>query len=121
MFEDNQLLDNGRFGISIGHKDSDNLLRSNVVRGNARYGVYFRDEVEGMEGNRNVLEENRIEGNGRAGAAAGIMIDGHTTGTVIRNNDIGGSVGIRIGKKAGTVTIENNRVAAPQQVEDLRQ
>ena len=31
VFEDNRLEDNGQFGISIGHKDSDNLLRGNQV------------------------------------------------------------------------------------------
>ena len=128
VFESNQLLDNDRFGISIGHKDSDNLLKSNIVRGNARHGVYFRDEALGMEGNRNVLEDNVIEDNGRAADSAGIMIDGYTTGTVIRGNVIRDTRGaaakqptaIRIGKKAGTVTIEKNKVTAKSEVEDQR-
>ena len=130
VFEANQLLDNDRFGISIGHKDSDNILRSNLVRGNGRHGIYFRNETEGMEGNRNVLEDNRIENNGRTQQAAGIMIDGFTTGTVIRGNTIADTrdsaartqgVAIRIGKKAGTVTVEKNRVTGAAEVEDLRQ
>ena len=49
------------------------------------------------------------------------MIDGYTTGTVIRNNEIGvQKVGIRIGQKAGTVTLEKNRVAGAAELEDLR-
>ncbi len=34
LFEDNTLEGNRRFGISIGHKDTDNLLRNNQVRSN---------------------------------------------------------------------------------------
>jgi hypothetical protein len=129
VFESNQLLDNGQHGISIGHKDSDNLMKSNLVRGNGRNGIYFRDEAEGMEGNRNILEDNRIENNGRKGEGAGIRIDGYTTGTVIRGNTICDTregaarkqaVGIQIGRKAGTVTLEKNRVTASSEVEDQR-
>jgi polygalacturonase len=121
IFESNQLLDNDRHGISIGHKDTDNLLRQNVVTGNGHNGVYFRNESEGMAGNRNTLEDNRIEGNGRIEPSAGIAIDGVTTGTVIRNNTINdGKGGIRIGKRAGEVTIEKNKIQAPSTVEDQR-
>jgi parallel beta-helix repeat protein len=38
--EGNRLQDNGGYGMSIGHKDSDNLVRGNTIIGNARGGVY---------------------------------------------------------------------------------
>lgn len=127
LFENNLLLDNGRFGISIGHKDSDNLLRKNVIRANGRHGVFFRDETFGMAGHRNRLEENLIENNGKTEPAAGIMIDGETEGVVIRGNIIRDTrkestqvAGIRIGKKAGTVKIEGNSIAAEKEIEDQR-
>jgi parallel beta-helix repeat protein len=128
VFEDNQLLNNGRYGISIGHKDSDNLLRRNVVRENRDHGVCFRDESAGMAAHRNRLEENLIENNGAAGAAA-IHIGGATDGIVIRGNTIRdsreadarkGSCAIRIGSKAGGVHIENNRVEGLEEVDDRR-
>jgi parallel beta-helix repeat protein len=50
LFEKNILEDNGRFGISIGHKDSDNLLLRNTVRGNHQDGIHFRNEIEGHGG-----------------------------------------------------------------------
>ena len=53
----------GRFGISIGHKDTDNLLRYNEVRAYQQDGVFFRNESEGMAGHRNRLENNVIENN----------------------------------------------------------
>ena len=130
LFEENQLLENGGFGVSIGHKDSDNLLRRNLVRGNARHGFYFRNEAEGMAGHRNRIEENTIEDNGREGEAAAIAIDGETGGTVIRGNTIRDTragdarrqrTAVRIGAKAGEVTVEGNKIEADREVEDLRQ
>jgi len=61
LFESNQLIENGRFGISIGHKDSDNLLRGNLVRLSGGHGIYFRNESEGMAGHRNRLENKEAE------------------------------------------------------------
>ncbi len=127
LFENNQLIGNGRYGISIGHKDSDNQLRKNIVRANAAHGIYFRNEPEGIAGHRNVLEANQIEDNGRKPGMAGIMIDGETHGTVIRGNTIRDTrqgeartqrTAIRIGSKAGAVIIQDNH--ADTEVEDLR-
>lgn len=127
LFENNTLLDNGRFGISIGHKDSDNLLRRNIIRANGLHGIFFRNETFGMAGHRNRLEENVIENNGKIEPAAGIMIDGETEGVVIRGNVIRDTrkkgtqvVGIRIGEKAGVVKIEDNSITAEKKVEDQR-
>jgi parallel beta-helix repeat protein len=126
LFENNALLDNGRDGISIGHKDSDNLLRGNVVEGNRRSGVLFRDESEPMAGHRNRLEKNRIFNNGGGADGVGILIDGVTNDTALIGNSIGNTnrrpavqkIPIRIGKKAGAVVLEDNDMEG--KVEDLR-
>ncbi|MBI4660484.1 MAG: right-handed parallel beta-helix repeat-containing protein [Verrucomicrobia bacterium] len=129
VFEKNLLEDNGRFGISIGHKDSDNLLRENRVRSNRQDGVFFRNESLGMAGHRNVLENNLIEDNGAGGEAAGIRIRGETTGLVFRNNVIRDTrpsqaqkqtVGIRIEEQAGHVVLEGNRIDGKLKIEDRR-
>ncbi|MBN2328039.1 MAG: right-handed parallel beta-helix repeat-containing protein [Candidatus Omnitrophica bacterium] len=129
LFENNLLEENGRFGISIGHKDSDNLLRKNQVRLNKQDGVFFRNETLGMAGHRNRLEDNIIENNGTGGEGAGIRIRGETNGTVIINNMIRDTrpperqtqtTGIRIEEKAGDVLIENNRNESKEKVIDLR-
>ncbi len=118
-FEGNELRGNGRYGISIGHKDSDNLLRGNTVIGNVNHGVYFRDEPEYTGGHRNRLEENRIYNNGTNGEGSGIYIDGETNDTVIVDNEIGNQsevgnstqrFGVVIGAKAKRVTLEGNRI-----------
>ncbi|PYJ96408.1 MAG: hypothetical protein DME23_20875, partial [Verrucomicrobia bacterium] len=129
LFEKNILENNGRFGISIGHKDSDNLLEDNQVRSNHQDGVYFRNESEGMAGHRNRLENNLIENNGDNGDAAGIRVRGQTRGLVFKNNIIRDTrpvearkqaVGIRIEEAAGEVVLEDNKIEARTRVEDQR-
>lgn len=129
-FEGNILEGNGRYGISIGHKDTDNFFKLNQIRGNRLAGVYFRDEAEGMAGHRNRLEENVIENNGTAESVAGIVIDGHTRDTVLKSNVIRDTrpekdrqqlVGIRIGEQAGEVALEENEITAEVSVEDARE
>jgi hypothetical protein len=129
LFEKNILENNGRFGISIGHKDSDNLLQDDQVRLNQEDGIFFRNETEGMAGHRNRLENNLIENNGVKGEAAGIRVRGETRDLVFRNNIIRDTrtaearkqtVGIRIEEPAGKVVLEGNEIDAKTQVEDRR-
>jgi len=110
-------------GISIGHKDTDNVFRRNQIRGNGYSGVYFRDELAYAAGHRCVVEDCVIENNGRSGdyadqASAGIRIDGETEGVVLRNNVIRDTrpkgkrtqtYGILIGEDVSLPTLENNR------------
>jgi parallel beta-helix repeat protein len=130
LFEKNLLEDNGRFGISIGHKDTDNLLQENQVRSNHQDGIFFRNETAGMAGHRNRLENNLIENNGRKAGTAGIRVRGATKDLVFRNNIIRDTrpaeaqkqtVGIRIEKEAGAVTLEGNQIEAQTNVEDRRE
>ena len=129
-FEDNLLEANGQYGISIGHKDSDNTLRRNRVRGNGENGIFFRNESLGMAAHRNCLEENTIEDNGRRAPAAGIRIRGETDGLLLRKNIIRDTratgrktqtVGILIDKNVGAVTLQDNQIDAQRAaVEDHR-
>ena len=129
LFEDNVLEGNGRFGISIGHKDSDNLLRRNIVRLNHQDGVFFRNETLGMAAHRNRLEENIIENNGAGGEAAGIRIRGQTNNLVLKNNIIrdtredelqSQTVGIRIEEQVGQVILDGNQIKAKTAIDDRR-
>ena len=135
LFEDNDVEANGQMGISIGHKDTDNLFLRNTVRGNARSGIYFRNERGHAAGHRCIIEACTVEDNGRAGPhgghpAAGIRIDGETEDTIIRRNtireteapDAGPVHGILIGPEAGAVTVQANDIqaAAEPAVVDLR-
>jgi parallel beta-helix repeat protein len=129
IFKDNVLEANGRFGISIGHKDSDNLLCSNVIRLNHQDGIFFRNETLGMAAHRNRLEENVIENNGAGGEAAGIRIRGQTNDLIFKNNIIRDTrpsesqtqkVGVRIEEQVGQVTLEGNIIKAEVKIDDRR-
>jgi hypothetical protein len=129
VFEQNILEANGRYGISIGHKDTDNLLRLNQVRGNHEEGIFFRNESEGMAGHRNRVENNLIENNGVKREAAGIRVRGETRELVFKNNVIRDTrpagerkqtIGIRLDEKVGAVRLEGNKIEAATVLADDR-
>jgi parallel beta-helix repeat protein len=107
-FEDNELRDNKGVGISIGHKDSDNLFRGNRVTANQGVGLLFRNETEAMGAHRNVFEKNVFLDNGlsaKSESQACIVIHGQHHDLVFRDNTIGVSkesakklTGIQAGK-----------------------
>jgi parallel beta-helix repeat protein len=129
-FEENVFAGNKRNGISIGHKDTDNLLRGNTIRANASDGILFRDELPGMAADRNRVEGNTIEDNGSPGqAAAGIRIRGVTADNefvdnVIRDTrpeaDRGQTIGLAIEPAAGRNAVERNRIEAAEPIRDER-
>jgi len=129
LFTNNVLEGNHRFGISIGHKDSDNILSRNIVRSNHQAGVFFRNETLGMAAHRNHLEDNIIENNGIDKEAPGIRIRGYTNDLVFKNNVIRDTrdaesqkqtVGIRIEQHAGQITLDGNKITAKTTIDDRR-
>lgn len=121
--EGNWLEGNAGYGISIGHKDSDNFVRRNTVISNARGGIYLRVESEQMAAHRNTFQNNIVRDN----HGFGLFVDGATNGTIIRGNTIEDSgtgkqtTGIRLGKDVGTVVLENNTVTATTALLDERE
>jgi parallel beta-helix repeat protein len=120
--EGNWLENNGGYGMSIGHKDSDNVVRKNTIIGNKLGGVYWRAETEPMAAHRITFENNVVRDN----EGWGLFVDGATHGTIIRSNiveDTGGGrqkTGIRIGKQAGEVTLEGNTFKGAREMRDAR-
>jgi len=118
----NWLEGNGGYGMSIGHKDSDNFVQHNTIVGNKMGGVYWRAESEPMAAHRITFEGNTVRDN----KGWGLFVDGATNGTIIRNNLIEDSgsgqqqTGIRIGQQAGEVALENNTVKAAHKMVDER-
>jgi nitrous oxidase accessory protein NosD len=53
-----------RSGISIGHKDTDNLIADNHIHDNKKFGICFRTKTEANGAHRNTLRNNLIENNG---------------------------------------------------------
>ena len=114
-FEGNEILDNGRHGISIGHKDTDNLFSGNTIRGNKAHGIYFRDEKPSNAGSRNTFRENVVEDN----HGCGVCVDGDTTDllferNVIRDTRSGAArtqrIGICVGGRSAGIRAAGNRI-----------
>ncbi|MCH7728748.1 MAG: right-handed parallel beta-helix repeat-containing protein, partial [Planctomycetes bacterium] len=74
LAENNKMIDNRDYGISIGHCDTDNVMRNNEIIGSGKVGILFRNDTRGQDfwANRNRIEKNRII---NSGASEGIGID----------------------------------------------
>jgi hypothetical protein len=113
--EGNTITDCRSYGISIGHRDTDNIVRRNVVRASGKVGVLFRDESRAFAGHRNLVEENQIIDSGPE-EGVGIDVRGETEGVNITANQVRETrgaarrVGIRIGPKASHITLADNQV-----------
>ncbi len=117
LAEGNTLDGNRLYGTSIGHNDTDNVMRNNVISNSGQIGILFRDDARGQDfwANRNVIENNRIV---NSGGDAGVAIDvtGQTKDLTITGNEILDNrapmqrTGIRIGANAGKVTLADNSI-----------
>lgn len=127
LAEKNVIENSKRYGISIGHHDTDNVVRDNDVRASGQVGILFRKErAAAFQGNRNRIENNRIEGV-LQDEGVGIDVQGRTQSVAIIGNELRESkeakqrVGIRIGAEAAEIKLEANRIEGfSRDVLDLR-
>lgn len=128
LAENNRIRSNRSYGISIGHCDTDNVMRKNEITDSGKIGILFRDDVRGMDfwANRNLVENNRIVNSGSENGVA-IDITGKTKDIQLLNNEIVeeraplNRIGIRIGEAAGKVTLARNQISGfAHQIEDQR-
>lgn len=128
LAEQNQMTGNN-FGISIGHNDTDNVMRENVISNSGKVGILFRDDTRGKNfwANRNIVVKNQII---NSGADQGVAIDitGKTSDLIITDNTIVEQrkpmqrTGIRIGPNAGTVKLADNQIQGfMKSIDDQRQ
>lgn len=127
LAEDNTLTGNRKYGLSIGHRDTDNLIRRNEIRDSGVAGVYFRPEKNpAFSANFNRVEANTILDSGKADGV-GIDVQGVTREVHLLKNTIRETrepaqrIGIRLGADTREIVVEGNRiegVAVPTQ--DLR-
>ncbi len=117
LAEANRIVGNHDYGISIGHNDTDNVMRNNEVIGSGKVGILFRDDARGADfwANRNLVEYNRIEDSG-GDDGIGIDICGKTRDVRIANNTIRESrgpmqrIGIRISSDSREIKLQDNTV-----------
>lgn len=128
LAEKNQLTGND-IGISIGHNDTDNVMRENIVADSKQVGILFRNDARGKNfwANRNTVVKNQIL---NSGAANGVAIDitGRTSDLVIKENLISEQrqpmqrTGIRIGPEAGKIELTDNKIEGfMKSIDDQRQ
>jgi len=119
--------ENKKYGISIGHRDTDNIIQNCTIESNGELGIIFRDEPEFTAGHRNIIQNCTIRNNGPEKNGIGIDIQGQTNDITIRNNKFENTAGgkqqtaIRINKEAKQITVQDNTfVNCPVEVDDLR-
>lgn len=116
LAEKNQLNGNN-FSISIGHNDTDNIMRQNKITNSGTVGILFRNDTRGKNfwANRNTVIDNEII---NSGGAEGVAIDvtGKTADITISGNKIVEQrqpmqrTGIRIGSEAGAIKLADNQI-----------
>ncbi len=115
LAEDCVLSESSRYGISIGHRDTDNIIRGCTIERNGEVGILFRNEAnEFRSGSRNRIESCIIRDNGSNEQGIGIDIQGKTQDIVVHStrfeNTAGKNqnVGVRIGRDAERIMLEGN-------------
>ena len=77
IVEDCVIEDSRTIGISIGHRDTDNVVRNNLVRRSGVNGILFRQHPEPKrDPHRNLFEGNLIEDSGAKGECVAVEMLG---------------------------------------------
>jgi len=116
--ENNEIRNCSEFGISIGHRDTDNLMRGNRVFNSGKAGLVFRappDAPPYRAAHRNRAEANRFEGGGtEEEPAVGIDVQAPVEDVVLQNNhfvnppDSHLDIGIRVAAGVSNLSIDGN-------------
>ena len=125
------LSNNQKYGISIGHRDTDNIIMGCRIEENGEVGIFFREpsgDNDFRAAHRNTIENCDINDNGGDESGIGIDIKGETKDISIRKNRIGNTntqnlqkTGIRISEKSKRITLEENTfMDSPAEIEDHR-
>lgn len=127
LAEKNVIEDSRRFGISIGHRDTDNLVRDNDVLRSGKVGILFRPERgHAFAPHRNRIERNRVVDSGPDDGIA-IDVQGETESITLARNQLRETrqpkkrVAIRLGDRTRDIRlIENTMAGFAVDLSDLR-
>jgi hypothetical protein len=122
------LSENSRYGISIGHRDTDNIIRQSTIERNGQIGILFRKEAnEFRSGSRNKIENCIIRDNGSKEQGIGIDIQGKIRDITVLDTSFENAAGknqntgIRIGPEAERIMLQGNTFEnCPVHIKDLR-
>jgi hypothetical protein len=114
--ENNRVVAN-RVGISIGHRDTDNLITGNRIEASGQTALLFRPEPgPSFAGHRNRIHGNTFVDNGPEGAPV-IDIQGPTQAISIRDNTFSDSragaprPAVKKGAETSDIVVEGNRLS----------
>jgi hypothetical protein len=109
-------IEENRVGVSIGHRDTDNLIQENAILRSREVGVLFRPERgKDFAPHRNRLERNRIVDSGPAEGVA-VDVQGQVESITLAANEIRETrgaarrVGVRLGADTREIRLENNLI-----------
>jgi polygalacturonase len=125
---ENNTIEDCATGITIGHRDTDNVMRGNTVRRCRVAGLVYRDDPPHQAAHNTLVEANRFEDIGTPEAPGyGIDLNAPVQGTTLRGNHIVCTrpglmkAGIRIGPKVAGLSLDGNVIEGiANAVEDLR-
>jgi nitrous oxidase accessory protein NosD len=116
LAEKNVIEDNRSYGISIGHRDTDNVVRDNDVVRSGKVGVLFRGESgKAFAPHRNRVENNRISDSG-PDDGVGIDVQGETESVTICKNELRETrqplkrIGVRLGAQTKDIQLSDNQI-----------
>jgi hypothetical protein len=106
---------NNKYGISIGHRDTDNIIENCLIENNKEVGILFRkdDNDDFYAGNRNLIRNCIVKDNGASKQGVGIDVTWKTKDITVENTkfvnqDGTQKIGIQIGKDAGKINTSRN-------------
>jgi hypothetical protein len=127
LAERNHMVENRSYGVSIGHRDTNNIVFDNQILRSGKAGVLFRPERgKAFAPHRNRIEKNEIVDSGPDDGVA-LDVQGETESITIQRNNIRETrkpmarIGIRIGPQTADVQLAENRIEGfATAVADLR-
>ena len=113
-------IEGNRIGISIGHRDTDNLITGNVIRLSRDAGLLFRPERgPDFAGHRNRIEANQFIDNAPEGGAV-VDIQGGTEFITLSGNEFTDTrdgkprVAVRQGSDTKNIVVKDSRLKGVQ-------
>ena len=125
LYEKN-VIEDCTYGMTLGHSDSDNLIRDNDIRRSGEAGIHFRGGNKAFAPHRNRIERNRIVDSGPEKGVA-IDINGETESVTLVKNELRETrkplsrIGILIGAETRDIRCEDNLIEGfATAISDLR-
>ncbi len=118
LAENCDLSDNLDYGVTIGHRDTDNRLHNCTIERNHKVGLLFRKPLSEFRGaHRNVVEGCTLRDNGFAAEGIGVQFLGATHDIILRDNRIEDSgagkqkTGVQVSAEAQEALLAGNTFA----------